>query len=1785
MATISTTTIAFDNSYVIVSFVNPVYDTPGMVGDLEAADFVLSLSDGGASLNNDTPTSISREPGTNNYWLTLDIEGFPTEGQKLTVNPVQNAIYYANGNALKAEDWHDNEKTVTLNVEMEIGASSYHFDAMINFVGSIEGAITAGFISVPNLTQIGSVPFFIVPAPIPYSWMSEKLQNIWGSFIPDQQFIDNMYLVLINVSTTDIECTLNVYRGDRNTHSADSEPIASSKAMVTKGTNSGDLSLITPSSDILTLFNFDKPFMTRGCYFVLTASANESELDDVSANESISVLQLNGLDLIIGTSFSETAFHLLNSKLDYKPPVVTEVTVADNNGSINVTFSDEVFTSADGTGELTVDNFGLSIEGGSATLSQSTPLSLTKVDGTNTYTLKIKTYGTPDGNEVITVEPTYATLFSSNGTPLTDVVQGPAEGNLNSGSFTLSSNEEANSSKGANGWAKIEIPENYKDELVSSVTLKLSNTGVAASVSVKAHEIKSYISIESENFFDDKEAITEASAQVQSGAGQEIKFTFNEEFKANEGFYLSISNEANGTVEIRFDLDENSTSGNFGGNKGTAWYKVESDLKDRRSELIKTELAGTYENGLYILSTFDPPLNDAQVDDFVLSLSVGNAELTSQQPNVIISVPESNQYILSLPLAENKPPTGEEIVTVNQRNQLFQDTGDAVIGVNSVQLKDSMKPAIVSSIVHGDNSHVVVSFNEPVKTDRTHDGKLTVDNFELSLEGGTATLLDGTNKATSLTQDGNTYTLGLPLTGVVDGSEKITVKPVNVFDLVHNDVNTDELITVSLNKLGDIESDNYLLLGAQDERPDWVLETDEEYTSGVVEYKGWNPPFEVGCMSTGVDNNQHITWTGLRDDDYTYSGFNLINWPGTDGKFIYSDIYHEVELYNVEGFFKLRIELYPNKKVRCYVNDQFRIEFNRPNQNIKTFNLWPNYTTGTIPKNNKTVYAYHQDVKMTDGKGNEIYNVNVNKNLPGIGDKGLIEGKNYDKDLSNDINNNDPNTTVGIWGDVTVKGWLEYSGDDYGFVTTGLVVSKDEVIAHPTSESYFGTTDKREAIKILVDGEEYLLFNHKDKFATQDVEVEKILELLDIEGDIDAKKQYLLDNQMTGEESRKVFDVIHEFYGSARDNKVYIENLIKTFTSDSDKFHEKTNIYTMPTVKDSSNYTFYDRGEKKELMWTSDAGFGSCALREYIDNTEDATSENRSYFYIFKAKLKSEFDEGGDNNVIIETRKQIDNVANNSPFATDIKIDDDDLIILQKGGVTEYTIPEFDESLSPDLVNDVSGNLMGFGPSGENYVAGSASFGTSLYDKSFGGLYSGEITNYFTEEEWSKMQDLVQDSAQGLGLDAELFNSAKDSGLGAFNNSMFFDMDYYKPGDTLLYECLIDLSVNEQPNWNLITEESSETIPLTFATGKLTLDTDKVTNEFIKKCYNLKFRATDLEGNQAEKAFRIRVLAENAKEYTLHPDWNLVGMPFDCEIYADPCADSQSDIFDAIYYYNDESEQYEQASSDKLYADTGYWIKTNLAAGESITVYFSPKQHINIVEGYKYLKNAESGDSSQGGVEPTIHLAVIPTNTNVTLPYETRSDERLNNVDLSKEEIAEIGAEWARKEVDEWSSPNNVFTYNKTSRQILIKEDVGDENYLREAENFNTVYLSDKFSEVFGQKQNKYSTSSIVEDNASSVRSSETTELNTKLIKTEEKVNKLENKVTLLESNLQKMKNNLTIVNKQYLADKSKQLTKKSNEVVRKPQPKSQPKSQTKSQPKSQPKYGMRFTFNKRTYM
>ena len=92
-----------------------------------------------------------------------------------------------------------------------------------------------------------------------------------------------------------------------------------------------------------------------------------------------------------------------------EPPVITTTTLAQDNSSIDVTFSEAVYSTNGGSGALEVSDFALSISGGTATLSSTTPSSIS-VNG-NTYTLGLPLFGISDGTEVLTVRPASNAIY------------------------------------------------------------------------------------------------------------------------------------------------------------------------------------------------------------------------------------------------------------------------------------------------------------------------------------------------------------------------------------------------------------------------------------------------------------------------------------------------------------------------------------------------------------------------------------------------------------------------------------------------------------------------------------------------------------------------------------------------------------------------------------------------------------------------------------------------------------------------------------------------------------------------------------------------------------------------------------------------------------------------------------------------------------------------------------------------------------------------------------------------------------------------------------------------------------------------------------------------------------------------------------------------------------------------------------------------------------------------------------------------------------------------------
>ena len=90
-------------------------------------------------------------------------------------------------------------------------------------------------------------------------------------------------------------------------------------------------------------------------------------------------------------------------------PTISSTTVASDNSTIAVTFSEAVYNATGGSGALETSDFTLSISGGTATLSSATPSSIS-ISG-NVYTLGLSLSGTPDGDETITVVPSSSTAI------------------------------------------------------------------------------------------------------------------------------------------------------------------------------------------------------------------------------------------------------------------------------------------------------------------------------------------------------------------------------------------------------------------------------------------------------------------------------------------------------------------------------------------------------------------------------------------------------------------------------------------------------------------------------------------------------------------------------------------------------------------------------------------------------------------------------------------------------------------------------------------------------------------------------------------------------------------------------------------------------------------------------------------------------------------------------------------------------------------------------------------------------------------------------------------------------------------------------------------------------------------------------------------------------------------------------------------------------------------------------------------------------------------------------
>ena len=191
----------------------------------------------------------------------------------------------------------------------------------------------------------------------------------------------------------------------------------------TNGSGQLDNGSATNDTVITVSFNISEPtsnFIIDDISISQGTISNFTSTSNISYQAKIRPLSNNFILIDVAeNSFTDTASNgnitaqQFKWKYDGVSPTVDSVSLAADNSSIVVAFTEPVFSTANGTGNLEASDFALSISGGTATLASATPTAITQ--NGNTYTLSFNLSGTPDGSEVISVAPLANSIFDATG--------------------------------------------------------------------------------------------------------------------------------------------------------------------------------------------------------------------------------------------------------------------------------------------------------------------------------------------------------------------------------------------------------------------------------------------------------------------------------------------------------------------------------------------------------------------------------------------------------------------------------------------------------------------------------------------------------------------------------------------------------------------------------------------------------------------------------------------------------------------------------------------------------------------------------------------------------------------------------------------------------------------------------------------------------------------------------------------------------------------------------------------------------------------------------------------------------------------------------------------------------------------------------------------------------------------------------------------------------------------------------------------------------------------------
>ncbi|MDP6770321.1 MAG: Ig-like domain-containing protein, partial [Anaerolineales bacterium] len=488
-------------------------------------------------------------------------------------------------------------------------------------------------------------------------------------------------------------------------------------------------------------------------------------------------------------TISGAAYNTSTFTADEIAPTISSVSLDADNLTIAVTMSEAVYNTNGGSGALEASDFALSISGGAATLSSATPTSIS-ISG-NVYTLGIGLSGIANGNETITVKPMDNSIYDAAGNE--------ASTSQSNNTASLNAIGKSLSFDGTNDYVDIG-----------------SQLDIAGDFTIEAH-IKISNSDDPENVYTiySKSDATYSAGPAKGYMLEVYKGVLHFGHRTDNGGSWS---QVNSTISIDYNQ----------------WYNVAVTRTNDDIQLFIDGVAvgsGTFSDDITFPSSVNTYIGRFWMGDggypanyhfegFIDEVGIWNEGLTSAEITALYNSgtaldarTNSGDYASTANLKgywKFEEGTGTTLTDLsgNGNNGTISGatwaTGKKSSSYTNTAANDITAPTISSVSLDADNLTIAVTMSEAVYNTNGGSGALEASDFALSISGGAATLSSST--PTSISISGNVYTLGIGLSGIANGSETLTVTPVDdgIYDAAGNEASTSQSNnTASLNAIGE----------------------------------------------------------------------------------------------------------------------------------------------------------------------------------------------------------------------------------------------------------------------------------------------------------------------------------------------------------------------------------------------------------------------------------------------------------------------------------------------------------------------------------------------------------------------------------------------------------------------------------------------------------------------------------------------------------------------------------------------------------------------------------------------------------------------------------------------------------------------------------------------------------------------------------------------------------------------------------------------------------------------